>query len=84
MQDLVAKGKEKAGSITYASGGIGAATHLNAERFRLTAGFEAVHVPFKGSPDALREVLGGRIIILPATLGGAADPSKEARRARPL
>ena len=61
VQDLVAKGKEKAGSITYASGGIGAATHLNAERFRLAAGFEAVHVPFKGSPDALREVLGGRI-----------------------
>jgi len=35
--------------------------HLNAERFRLAAGFEAVHVPFRGAPDAVREVLGGRI-----------------------
>lgn len=61
VQDLVAKAKAKPGSITYGSGGIGAATHLNAERFRLAAGFEAVHVPFKGAPEAVREVLGGRI-----------------------
>ena len=61
VQDMVARGKEKPGSLTYGSGGIGAATHLNAERFRLSAGFEAVHVPFKGAPEAVREVLGGRI-----------------------
>lgn len=61
LQYLVAKAKDKPGSITYGSGGIGAATHLNAERFRLAAGFEAVHVPFKGAPEAVREVLGGRI-----------------------
>jgi tripartite-type tricarboxylate transporter receptor subunit TctC len=61
VQDLVAVGKAKPGSITYGSGGVGAATHLNAERFRLSAGFEAVHVPFKGAPEALREILGDRI-----------------------
>jgi tripartite-type tricarboxylate transporter receptor subunit TctC len=61
VQDLVAKAKEKPGSITFGSGGIGAATHLNAERFRLSAGFDALHVPFRGAPDAVREVLGGRI-----------------------
>jgi tripartite-type tricarboxylate transporter receptor subunit TctC len=61
IQELVAAGKAKPGSITYGSGGVGAATHLNAERFRLSAGFEAVHVPFKGAPEALREVLGNRI-----------------------
>ena len=61
VQDLVAAGKAKPGSITYGSGGVGAATHLNAERFRLSAGFEAVHVPFKGAPEALREILGDRI-----------------------
>ena len=61
VQDMVAKGKAKPGSLTYGSGGVGAATHLNAERFRLAAGFEAVHVPFKGAPEAVREVLGGRI-----------------------
>ena len=61
IQELVASAKAKPGSITYGSGGVGAATHLNAERFRLSAGFEAVHVPFKGAPDALREILGNRI-----------------------
>jgi tripartite-type tricarboxylate transporter receptor subunit TctC len=61
VQELVAAAKAKPGSITYGSGGVGAATHLNAERFRLSAGFTAVHVPFKGAPDALREILGDRI-----------------------
>jgi len=61
VQEMVAAAKQKPGSITYGSGGIGAATHLNAERFRLSAGFEAVHVPFKGAPEALREILGDRI-----------------------
>src|ERR1700743_1192487 len=57
LQELVATAKAKPGSLTYGSGGVGAATHLNAERFRLSAGFTAVHVPFKGAPEALREVL---------------------------
>ena len=47
--------------MTYGSGGIGAATHLNAERFQLSAGIQAVHVPFKGAPDVLREILAGRL-----------------------
>jgi tripartite-type tricarboxylate transporter receptor subunit TctC len=61
VQELVAAAKAKPGAVTYGSGGIGAATHLNAERFRLSAGFEALHVPFRGAPDVLREILGGRI-----------------------
>src|SRR6516165_706774 len=61
IEELVASAKAKPGSITYGSGGVGAATHLNAERFRLSAGFTAVHVPFKGAPEALREILGDRI-----------------------
>ena len=46
VQEMVAAGKAKPGSITYGSGGVGAATHLNAERFRLSAGFTAVHQQF--------------------------------------
>jgi tripartite-type tricarboxylate transporter receptor subunit TctC len=61
VQELVATAKAKPGSITYGSGGVGAATHLNAERFRLSAGFEALHVPFKGAADVLREILGDRL-----------------------
>jgi tripartite-type tricarboxylate transporter receptor subunit TctC len=51
----------KAGSLTYASAGIGSATHLALERFRLSAGFQAQHVPFRGAPEGLREVIAGRV-----------------------
>jgi tripartite-type tricarboxylate transporter receptor subunit TctC len=61
VKDLVAAAKAKPGAITYASAGAGTATQLNAERFRLGAGFEGVHVPFKGTPEALTEILTGRV-----------------------
>ncbi|MGH8642021.1 MAG: tripartite tricarboxylate transporter substrate-binding protein, partial [Burkholderiales bacterium] len=57
----VAAAKAKPGAMTYASGGIGSAAQLNAERFRLSAGFDALHVPLKGGPEALVEVMTGRV-----------------------
>jgi tripartite-type tricarboxylate transporter receptor subunit TctC len=51
----------KAGSFTFASAGVGSATHWAAERLRLSAGFKAVHVPFRGGPEALAEVVTGRV-----------------------
>jgi len=47
--------------MTFASAGIGSATHWAAERLRLSAGFNAVHVPFKGGPEALTDVATGRV-----------------------
>ena len=61
VKELVAAAKARPGALTYASAGAGSATQLNAERFRLGAGFEGVHVPFKGTPEALTEVLTGRV-----------------------
>jgi len=48
-------------AFNYGSAGVGTATHISAERFRLSAGFEATHIPYKGGPEALTDVLGGRI-----------------------
>ena len=59
VQDLVAAAKANPGSINFASAA--ASTQLNAERFRRSAKFEAVHVPFKGAPEALNEVIAGRV-----------------------
>jgi tripartite-type tricarboxylate transporter receptor subunit TctC len=60
-QEFVATLKAKAGSANFSSAGVGTATHLSAERFRFSAGFEATHIPFRGGPEALTEVMGGRI-----------------------
>ena len=61
IDELVAAAKAKPGSINYASGGTGTPPHLTAERFRLSAGFQGQHIPFKGAPEALTEVLSGRV-----------------------
>jgi len=61
VKELVAAAKAKPGTMNAASAGMGSATHLNAERFRLGAGIQAVHVPFKGTPEALTEVIAGRV-----------------------
>lgn len=61
VNDLVAAGKAKPNSINYASAGVGGATHLGAERFRLAAGFEGTHVPYKGSAEALTDVMTARV-----------------------
>ena len=47
--------------MSYASAGVGSATHWAAERFRLSAGFKATHIPFRGGPEALTEVMTGRV-----------------------
>jgi tripartite-type tricarboxylate transporter receptor subunit TctC len=60
VADLVAAAKAKPGALNYASAGAGSATHMNAEKFKLGAGIEAQHVPFKGTPEALTDVIGGR------------------------
>ena len=61
VQDLVRAAKAKPGAMNYASAGVGTATQLSAERFRLAAGIDAVHVPFRGTPEALTEIMTGRV-----------------------
>ena len=59
VADLVAAAKARPGQLNYASAGVGSATHLNAEKFRLQAGIDALHVPYKGTPEAMTNVIGG-------------------------
>lgn len=61
VQELVQKAKAHPGKYMYASAGNGSATHMNAEKFRAAVGIAAVHVPFKGTPEALTEVMSGRL-----------------------
>ncbi len=57
--DLIAAARAAPGKLNYASAGVGSGTHLNAEIFRLQSGIDALHVPYKGTPDAMNNVIGG-------------------------
>jgi tripartite-type tricarboxylate transporter receptor subunit TctC len=61
VADVVAAAKAKPGALNYASAGTGSATHMNAEKFRAAAGIQAVHVPMKGTPEAITETIAGRV-----------------------
>lgn len=61
LSDMVAAAKAKPGGFSYGTAGVGSATHLSTERLRFSAGFDGVHVPFRGMPEALTEVIAGRV-----------------------
>ena len=61
LKELVDLAKAKPGSLNYAAAGIGSPPHLTMERFRIAAGFTGQLVPFKGAPEALTEIMAGRV-----------------------
>jgi tripartite-type tricarboxylate transporter receptor subunit TctC len=79
VQELVEKARASPGTLNYATAGIGSATHMNTEIFRLAARFDATHVPFKGTPEALTETATGRVDFFFAPLSSALPMIKDAR-----
>ena len=61
LQELLTAARAKPGSMNFASAGQGSATHLNAEKFKLAAKIEATNIPFKGSSEAITEIIAGRV-----------------------
>jgi tripartite-type tricarboxylate transporter receptor subunit TctC len=59
VKELIALAKEKPGELEYASAGVGSFQHLGAELFKLEAGVDMLHVPFKGGGPAMMNVMGG-------------------------
>jgi tripartite-type tricarboxylate transporter receptor subunit TctC len=59
--DVVKYAKDNPGKLNYASAGTGSGTHMNAEKFRLSAGFEGQHVPYRGTPEAIGDTMNGRV-----------------------
>jgi tripartite-type tricarboxylate transporter receptor subunit TctC len=58
VRDLIAVAKKRPGQLTFASSGVGTSTHLSAELFKVMAGVELRHVPYKGSPPAVIDLAG--------------------------
>jgi tripartite-type tricarboxylate transporter receptor subunit TctC len=63
VKALVALAKSRPGQLSYASSGIGSATHMTTELFRMMAGVNIVHVPYKGSGQAMADLIGGQVEI---------------------
>jgi len=61
VADFIADAKAKPGTISFGSPGIGSAVHISSEKFRLAAGIEATHVPYRGGSEVITDILGGRI-----------------------
>ena len=61
VKDLIALAKSKPGQLNFSSPGVGSANHLAGELFKTLAGIEAVHVPYKGIPEAMTAVVAGSV-----------------------
>jgi tripartite-type tricarboxylate transporter receptor subunit TctC len=68
VADLVAYAKKNPGKLTYASAGTGSSTHMSDEKFRVAAGIDAVHVAYKGTPEAMTDIMGGRVDFMFTTM----------------
>ena len=79
VQDFIAAATAKPGSISFGSVGIGSATHISAEKFRLAAGIETTHVPYRGGAEVFADILGGRIDFYFCPLATALPLIKEDR-----
>ena len=79
VKELVALAKAKPGQLNYATAGTGSAAHICAEKFRVAAGIDAVHVPLKGSPESLTETMGGRTQYTWTPLSTAVGQIKDGR-----
>ena len=78
MKDVVAAGS-KPGGIFYGTNGPGSSGHLFMEALRLAAGYPITHVPFRGTVEAMTEVIAGRIDMFPAPALNAINLAKEGR-----
>lgn len=77
VSELVAHAKANPGKVSFASSGRGQSVHMSGELFKLKASLDLVHVPYKGTGPALRDVLGGQVHMifssLPSTMGFIRD-----------
>jgi tripartite-type tricarboxylate transporter receptor subunit TctC len=79
VQAFVADARAKPGTYNYASTGVGAATHISVEKFKLSAKFEATHVPFKSGAEGISEVVAGRMNFYFCPIGTALPFIQEGR-----
>ena len=79
VKELVALAREKPGQLNYGSTGLGSGPHYGAELFKLASGVNAVHVPYRGSPESLTDLMAGRVHFILSPVLAAAPLIKSGR-----
>ena len=79
VADLINAAKAKPGTLNFGSAGTGSGTHINAEKFRLAAGIDVVHIPYKGTPEALTDTMAGRVTYFFSPISAALPQVKEGK-----
>jgi tripartite-type tricarboxylate transporter receptor subunit TctC len=79
MRELIALAKIRPGEINYSSSGTGSSQHLAGELLKSLAHIDIVHIPYKGSPPALIDLLGGRVVLMCSTIAPAMPLVKSAK-----
>jgi tripartite-type tricarboxylate transporter receptor subunit TctC len=81
VADLVKLAKDKPGQLNFGSAGVGSGTHINAEKFKLAAGIDVVHIPYKGTPEALTDTMTGRVTFFFSPISSALPHVREGKLA---
>jgi tripartite-type tricarboxylate transporter receptor subunit TctC len=79
VRELVDMAKAKPGQFNYGTAGVGSAAHINQEKFNQATGIQAVHIPFKGTPEILNEAMGARIQLAWVPLVSSVGPIKDGK-----
>jgi tripartite-type tricarboxylate transporter receptor subunit TctC len=79
VADLISAAKQKPGALNFGSAGNGSGTHINGEKFRLAAGIDVVHIPYKGTPEALADTMAGRVTYFFSPISAALPQVREGK-----
>jgi len=79
VADLVADAKKRPGTLNFGSAGTGSGTHINGEKFKLAAGIDVVHIPYKGTPEALTDTMTGRVTYFFSPISAALPNVREGK-----
>jgi tripartite-type tricarboxylate transporter receptor subunit TctC len=79
VAELIALAKQKPGQLNFGSAGTGSGTHINAEKFKLAAGIDVVHIPYKGTPEALTDTMAGRVTYFFSPISAALPNVREGK-----
>jgi len=79
VADLIAAAKKSPGTLNFGSAGTGSGTHVNGEKFRLAAGIDVVHIPYKGTPEAITDTMTGRVTYFFSPISAALPNIREGK-----